>query len=307
MTKVMTKAQFVQSYASFGLQRSLRQIRHAFQSRQTLDQGMDFLLNLIQESECRMAAQLQKPVENLRMLEIGPGQGLERARYFGLKNEVIGIDLDIIPQGFAPGAYLQMLRKNGAGRVAKTLGRRLLIGRANEAAWAQRLGVTRFRDPKLLHGNICATLPPLGTFDVVMSWSVFEHLPDPRTALANVLQLLKPGGIFYLSLHLYTSHNGHHDIRAFTGEEDSLPLWGHLRPSTQALLNPSAYLNEWRLAHWRALFGELTPGYQEILEPFESKARFGARLTPVERAELQEFSDEELYTVNAVYLYQRPF
>jgi 2-polyprenyl-3-methyl-5-hydroxy-6-metoxy-1,4-benzoquinol methylase len=301
---VEIKAQ--KSYANFGLGRSVRQLKHALDNRWRIDASLVTLLSLVQESEQRMQRQLGKKVEGLRMLEIGPGQGLERARYFGRKNKVIGMDLDVIPVGFDLHSYLRMLRKNGPGRVAKSIGRRFLIGRTNEIAWANLLGVEKFNDPAIMHGNICEETPKVGQFDVVMSWSVFEHLPNPAYAVQNVLKLLKPGGIFYISLHLYTSNNGHHDIRAFTGDEDNLPLWPHLRKTTEKAITPSAYLNRWRLAQWRELFATSTPGHEEILEAFESYERFQPRMTTTLRQELAAYSDEELYTINAVYTWRKP-
>lgn len=302
----MRDVQPQKSYATFGLARSVRQFKHVWESHRQIDEGMPMLLQLVQESEQRIQRQLGKKVEQLQMLEIGPGQGLERARYFGRKNTITGMDLDVIPVGFDMSSYLRMLQENGTGRVVKSIGRRMLIGRANETAWASLLGVETFNNPRLIHGNICGETPNVGQFDVVMSWSVFEHLPNPRQAVENVLKLLKPGGVFYISLHLYTSNNGHHDIRAFTGDEDSLPLWGHLRPSTEEMFSPSAYLNKWRLGQWRQLFAEMAPGHQEILEAFESYERFEPYMTTKLRDELAEYADEELYTINAVYTGRKP-
>lgn len=302
----MVKVQSHKSYATFGLARSVRQLKHALASRKQSDTGMLALYKFVQESEQRIQQQLGKKVENLRILEIGPGQGLERARYFGRKNEVTGMDLDVIPVGFDLKSYRQMLQENGAGRVVKSMGRRMLVGRANDAAWASLLGVEKFKNPNLIHGNICGEVPAIGQFDVIMSWSVFEHLPNPQEAIQNVMNLLKPGGVFYISLHLYTSNNGHHDIRAFTGDEDALPLWGHLRPATEQMIAPSAYLNKWRLAEWRKLFTEVAPAHQEILEAFEAYERFQPRMTDALRSELAEYTDEELYTINAVYTWRKP-
>lgn len=253
-----------------------------------------------------MAACLQRPVEGLRILEIGPGQGLERARYFGIKNEVVGIDLDVIPVEKSAASYYQVLRQNGAGRLIKTLGRKMLVERANGIAWSNAVGFSAMKMPEIIQGDICGCLPELSPFDLIMSWSVFEHLTDPEKALENVIQLLKPGGIFYLSIHLYTSFNGHHDIRAFTGQGEKLPLWGHLRARTSGDIHPSAYLNQWRLCQWRDLFQKLAPGYEEFLEGDDCRVVYGAKLTPDIRAELKEYSDEELYTVNAVYCLRKP-
>jgi len=299
--------QFSKSYANFGLGRSWRQIQHAVKSRQYVESHMQQLFDSMRTPEQRIQQLLGRELKGLRMLEIGPGQGLERARYFGMHNRVTGMDLDMITTRYTPANYLQMARKNGWGRVAKTLGRRVFIGRLNEAAWAKVSEVKQLTDPQILYGNICEQAPPANVFDVAMTWSVFEHLPDPKAALCNLITSLKPGGVFYISLHLYTSHNGHHDIRAFTGDEESLPLWGHLRPSTQHLINPSSFLNKWRLQEWRRLFAEIAPGVTEYLDEYESRERFGPRLVTELRQELGGYTERELFTVNAVYAWKKPW
>lgn len=302
----MNKTSPQKSYADFSLTRSWHQLVHAFNDRRHAEENMGLVFKMLQSHEARIEAKLGRSVEGLRILEIGPGQGMERGRYFGLKNEVVGIDLDVIPQGFEPGNYWRMIRKNGFGRFLKTIGRKIVLAPANAAAWEKTVGQGKMRPPRVVHGDICGTLPDFGRFDLIMSWSVFEHLPQPQAALDNVINLLRPGGVFYLSLHLYTSHNGHHDIRAFTGQEDALPLWGHLRPSTRHLINPSSYLNEWRLAQWRDLFQSLQPPPDEFLEQYDSARRFGSRLSPEEQAELAQYSPEELNTVDVIYLWQKP-
>ena len=302
----MSESKVNKSYATFGFSRSIRQVQHAFRSRKYADENMFALLQMLHEHENRMKNKLGRPLEDLLILEIGPGQGRERARYFGLKNTVIGMDLDIIPQGLKPDNYLRMLRENGFGRFTKTIGRKLIIGRKNAKAWAKVVGSKEMPNPELSYGDICKAVPEPEAFDIVMSWSVFEHLPDPKQALENVIRSLKPGGIFYISLHLYTSNNGHHDIRAFTGGEDELPLWSHLRPSTSYLIEPSSYLNNWRLAQWRRLFSEVAPEYNEFLETYDCKEKYNSRLTESLRRELRDYSDEELFTVDAIYLWKKP-
>lgn len=297
----MGKSRFEKSYAGFGLQRSFQQLKHALRQRKQVDQSMALLYHSLSQHEQRIEKELGRPVEDLRILEIGPGQGLERARYFGQRNEVYAIDLDVIPLRSDPVSYIRMVRTNGLGRVMKTTGRRLMIGRAQEAAWARTIGARQYRDPILVQGDICAATPRPGWFDLVISWSVFEHLPEPQAALAHVLESLCPGGVFYLSLHLYTSHSGNHDIRAFTGQEKQLPLWAHLRPSVSHLIKPSAYLNEWRLDRWRQLFSELAPGYKEILETYDNFEKYSRFMTADLRQELSAYTDEELFTVDAIY------
>jgi SAM-dependent methyltransferase len=52
---------------------------------------------------------------------------------------------------------------------------------------------------------------PNDTFDVVFSWSVFEHVDDPVEMLREVSRILKPDGVFFLQLWPFFSsqHGGH--------------------------------------------------------------------------------------------------
>jgi hypothetical protein len=42
------------------------------------------------------------------------------------------------------------------------------------------------------------------------------------------------------------------------------------------------------------------------LETFDTHARFQPRMTTELRRELAEYTDEELYTINAVYTWRKP-
>lgn len=58
-----------------------------------------------------------------------------------------------------------------------------------------------------------------GAFDVVISQEVFEHLPDPWAALAEVTRTLKPGGRLYLQVPFVIGyHSGPADYWRFTHE-----------------------------------------------------------------------------------------
>lgn len=53
---------------------------------------------------------------------------------------------------------------------------------------------------------------------------------------------------------------------------------------------------------WRSLFEQEAKGYEEFLESYGSKQDLTSDL----RSELSEYSDEELCTVDAFYLWQKP-
>jgi SAM-dependent methyltransferase len=52
---------------------------------------------------------------------------------------------------------------------------------------------------------------PNDTFDVVYSWSVFEHVAEPVEMLREIHRILKPEGVFFLQLwpFFYSQHGGH--------------------------------------------------------------------------------------------------
>jgi SAM-dependent methyltransferase len=301
----MVRSSVRKSYATFDLLRSYRQILFALQGRNQIENRTRELVGWIKDQERLIESALCGPVENLRILEIGPGQGMHRARYFGIKNEVVGIDLDVIQRGFNLNDYLLMLKQNGPGRLLKTIGWQIILGPTNERVWKKVLQQKKLPYPLVHYADICSFVPEEQGFDMVLSWSVFEHLPDPKAALINSIKALRTGGILFISLHLYTSINGHHDIRAFTGEEDNLPPWGHLRAQTAQQFKPSAYLNKWRLSQWRDLLNEVAPGFTEILETGDVPEKFGPKLNNMLRQELKAYTQEELLSVNAVYMWKK--
>jgi SAM-dependent methyltransferase len=251
-------------------------------------------------AESRLGCALGRPVSGWRILEIGPGQGRERARYLAERNDVSCLDLDVYPVLRRPRTIYTAVQHNGWRRAVKSLTREVVVERANRAAWAGATGTTLRSEPRALVGDVCDGIPESGSWDAIVSWSVFEHLAEPKRALANVVDALKPGGAFLLDIHLWTANNGHHDLRACLGDEEALPFWSHLRDSTKHLVRPSSYLNQWRLAQWRELFAELAPGCLELL----AGVRYDAWPTGL-REELVDYSDEELLTVTAQYVWRK--
>lgn len=306
----MTKPTTSDTYSDFSLRRSLRQVRHLM--KRPFDDDAQRYRLWIEHCEMQLAEALgREDVSGMSILEIGPGQGLERAQYFGRNNTVTTIDLDEIVAGFDIGAYWRMLRANGAGRVVKTLGRNTLIAPRQRRAWATAIGGGPLPQPKRERGDFCQpdvaeSLPGYGNYDVVVSWSVFEHLADPSAAIENVIAALRPGGVFLLSIHNYTANDGHHDIRAFTGAMDELPPWGHLRESTAAEIRPSAYLNELRVSDWESVFESLAPGTTMSMEKGDHPALYGDLLVGELREELSDYSLDELLTINVVAVWQKP-
>lgn len=56
-----------------------------------------------------------------------------------------------------------------------------------------------------------------GSFDVVISTEVLEHVPDPAHYLAEVKRVLKPGGVFFFTVpFLMSLHEVPHDYYRYT-------------------------------------------------------------------------------------------
>lgn len=295
------------TYSTFGLLQAARQARHALQRHGTVRDEVQVLLRRLRRDQARIRLHLGRELRDLDVLEVGPGQHCTRARVFGLHNRVTAVDLDEVLLGLDARAVLRAARVNGAGRVLKTLARKALgVDRAVTRAWAEALRAPALPDPRLVRADVCAGLPfAPASFDVAVSWSVFEHLPDPDRALGHVIAALRPGGVLCVGVHLFTSNTGHHDIRAFTGAEDALPPWAHLRASTRHLVRPSAVLNGWRLRRWREAFAARAPGFSEFQERY-GEGELRAALTPALRAELADYSEEELLTVDAFFVWRKP-
>jgi SAM-dependent methyltransferase len=67
-------------------------------------------------------------------------------------------------------------------------------------------------DPRFVQADI-ADPPDLGTFDVIVSHAVWEHVEHPYTALVNQRKMLAPGGVAYLYANLSRGAKASHRYR----------------------------------------------------------------------------------------------
>jgi SAM-dependent methyltransferase len=246
-------------------------------------------------------------LRDLDILEIGPGQFFCQMVYLAAQNRVVGIDLDLIAQGFSPITYVRMLQENGLRRTVKTIGRKMLgVDRRFAAEMRRQLGLPRRPSLNVLQMDACRMDFPDESFDLVYARSVFHHLPDPGAALDGIVRVLKPGGAVYILLHLFTSQTGCLDPRVYTERWSEMRGWPHLRPQLQnTLANQNTYVNMLRLHKWRELFAEKMAGAEYIMyrsdpstiEMAESLQRSG---------ELMDYSIEELTTVGLAVVWKKP-
>lgn len=246
-------------------------------------------------------------VQDLDVLDIGPGQFLVHLTYFARNNRAVGIDLDVIARGFRPTPYVQMFRFNGARRTIKTLLRKAVgIDARYESEMRRQMNWNCLPQVRVNQMDACQITFPADSFDFVHSRSVFHHLPDPCAAIGHVSRILRPGGIAYLSFHLYTSANGSLDPRIFGQKQEAIGLWPHLRAGLQGQINGNAFVNRLRLADWRKLFGDKMSGVQLILNR-NSRITAEADVRRLKSdGELAEYTLEELLTDEVVVLWRKP-
>jgi SAM-dependent methyltransferase len=243
-----------------------------------------------------------------RVLVIGPGQHLSEMRYWArTASMVVGIDLDPYPGRPTFRRYVRGFRDDGLVRTAKTAGRRLSgLDRAHRKELDRQMGDPAGVPLTVFSMDAGRTAFADGSFDVVYSRSVFEHLRDPDAALDEIARILRPGGVAHIDLHLYTCDSGCHDARIFAGDRDELPYWAHLRPAHADRVRPNSYLNERRLEDWREAFDRAWPGVRIELRP-SLDAELRAALPDLRAAgELSGYTDEELLTVSVIARWRQP-
>jgi SAM-dependent methyltransferase len=247
---------------------------------------------------------LGRKFANLKVLDIGPGPFLLQSCILGLQNDVTAMDLDVLAFGPSPVPYLRMLRKNGPFRTMKTLARKSLgIDREYRRQLARVLNSRSRPRIKVIQGDIAACHLADASFQVVHCRSVFHHLLDPEFATREVMRLLTPGGVFYISFQLYTSFNGSLDPRVFTGGADESMHWAHLRPSLRDSVRSEIQLNKWRLSQWTALFSRICPGYIQEIENSTREGIPEAAKRLIASGELAGYTPEELsaHTMNVFW------
>jgi SAM-dependent methyltransferase len=265
------------------------------------------LLEQAIETESKINLLIGAPVTGLKMLELGPGQLLVQLAYFAMRNEITGIDLDVILQYLNWRGCLQMARKNGWIRFLKTVGRKMArVDNSMRAEIMSQLGLKTMPALRVLQMDAMKMQFPDDQFDVVYSRAVFEHLPDPEAVISEIRRVLKPGGLMLMTLHLFTSDSGCHDSRIFLGKRGGLPYWAHLRPEFEQAVRSNSYLNKLRLDDWRQAFQTRMPGSRvtALCDAGVSERQELVKLRS--QGQLTTYSDDELLTVTVEVSWRKP-
>lgn len=93
--------------------------------------------------------------------------------------------------------------------------------------YAVQLGLPRdAMAPRALVGADVGRLPfQDATFDLARSIAAFEHFLDVPSVVAELQRVLRPGGIVWLVVHLFTSPSGGHNLSFTEYPLRTIPAW----------------------------------------------------------------------------------
>ncbi len=210
------------------------------------------------------------------------GNGSLRPQYAlmrGAGHRVVGIDLVNRPGvGWKRTAYQAMRRIYAA---------QLGLGAATMA-------------PTSLVGGDVGILPFANEhFEVATSNAAFEHFLDVPAVLDDLQRVLRPGGLIWAGVHLFSSPSGGHNVSFTQYPLRSLPSgsepWDHLRQQRRPFTVP---LNKWRKDQFLAAFAERF----EVLRHYCGLREGEQWLTPAIEAELAAYTRDELTCATLVII-----
>jgi SAM-dependent methyltransferase len=129
------------------------------------------------------------------------------------------------------------------------------------------------------------------SFDLAISLAAFEHFLDVPAVLDNLRQVLRPGGLLWVAIHLFTAPSGGHNLSFTEYPLQTIPTgvepWDHLR---RRQLRFSVPLNEWRKDAYLNAFAERF----DVLHSYCALREGAQWLTAEVRAELAQYTEDEL-------------
>jgi SAM-dependent methyltransferase len=198
-----------------------------------------------------------------RVLDLGCGQRFPFAlQCAALGARVTALDANYVRPDFLPLALYRIARRNGLKRALKSTLRRLIwdgryyrVLEANAEQPSLRSCQSSIDFVEADPSSSSYSLPS-GSFDLIASNAVLEHVADVPEFAAEVSRLLDSGGYFWARIHnFYSLSGGHHMEWAYPDEEPSktVPPWDHLR---EKLFPAWVYLNRLRPEQYKEAFAK---------------------------------------------------
>jgi len=254
-----------------------------------------------------MALVQGKPIKDMDILEIGSGQKSIQLAVMSQANRAIGIDRESSNDDLGIRSILHTIKTDGAVRAAKTVVRKTMgFDRQIRKEFVKQMGLDAWRPLNVQQMDAAKMSFPDSSFDIIFSRAVFEHLENPGDVLQEVARVLRPGGVFYCLLHLYSSYSGCHDIRIFANRSGDLPLWSHLREEHKHRVIQNTYLNRLLLSDWQSLLNNVLPRVHVEALMDDTDPRHLSELAKIRKhGDLADYSDEELLTVTLKAVWKR--
>ena len=212
---------------------------------------------LYKEWRDRLAAMGVETLAGRRVLDIGCGDRAPVALLAARDGARVSA-IDMLPVRLGrgrPRMWLAVARETGLRAAART------IVRDAVHTWRYWRTLTMLAGGQLptpavdlVRGDAAALPFEDGTFDVVFSSAVWEHLPDVPAATREVNRVLRADGLAIIQIALFPALQGGHQWEWHTLDGDRPRVtrpWEHLRPGHQP--HP-VFLNEWREDQYRRAF-----------------------------------------------------
>jgi SAM-dependent methyltransferase len=146
-------------------------------------------------------------------------------------------------------------------------------------------------DNTLVCGDVSRLPFQNDSFDVITSVAAFEHFLDVPRVLKEIHRVVRPEGMVWVLVHLFTCPSGGHNVGLSQIPLREIPngidAWDHLRRRRMPFYVP---LNEWRRDQYLAEFQK----HFEVLKHYCAMREGEHLLTPQIENELSDFSRDEL-------------
>jgi SAM-dependent methyltransferase len=144
---------------------------------------------------------------------------------------------------------------------------------------------------------------PDASFDLVTSVAAFEHFLDVPAVIAEVRRVLKPGGMIWAAIHVFTALSGGHNLSFAEVPLRRVPPgvepWDHLRSRRLPFRVP---LNQWRIHQYLAAFRQEL----EVVSHYCPMREGEHLLTPSIEQELAGYTRDELTAGAYIIVGRRP-